>query len=540
MKLTISRQLTLMSMIVVVIFFLVGIVGNRVTQSIRAAVEYSENSTVPALEAISVMRLAFLELRIDGLNHMSTWNQDEKVAIDARIAEHKKAFASTLSSYEKLANNSTDADRSFLIADRKAYGEFLTSLDAILEQSRNNQNTEAKELLVSSKPVIDGLNKTLGSHMAYLKKLALERNDDAKSSYTRGNALSLSSIVLGTLILSGFSFFIGHNIKSGLNRMEQALSYVESELDLTVRVPVVHDDEIGTMSSALNHFLERFQGNLKTVVNAAEQLSSTAEAMFGVARNGVVSSEAQSAAVTSMSSSMETLTASINHIGDQSKNTRDRIAYAGKLATDGEKVVLETVSDIDAIASAVSSSAELINQLEERSNEISAVVSVIKEVAEQTNLLALNAAIEAARAGEQGRGFAVVADEVRKLAERTSRSTREIAETISVMREGAQAASTGMGGVVVQVKSSVTRGKDASNTIHQIGDGSREAVSMVNDITNAILEQDAASRAVSETVKGIAQMSTQSTVAANESSKTAERLNALAQEMHGITDQYKL
>lgn len=540
MRLTISRQLTLMSIIIIVIFLVVGIVGNRVTQSIGGAFEYGEKNTVPAVEAISSMQKAFLELRIDGLGHIGTWNQDEKAAFDVGIAAHKKVFSNALAVYEKLASSSDDSGRMMLAADRKAYGDFLVSFDAILEQSRNNQNTEAKELFVSSKSAIDKLRESLDSHMAYCNKMATEHNEDAKRSYRRGNFLSLLSIVLGMFILSGFSFFISHSIKKRLNSMERTISCVESKLDLTVRVPVGHDDEIGKMCSALNRLFERLQGNLKTVVSAAEQLSSTAEAMFEAASKGVASSEAESVAVTKMSASMEDLTASINHIGDQSTSTRDRIANAGKLATDGEKVVLETVSDIDAIASSVSFSAKHISQLEEQSKEISKVVSVIKDVADQTNLLALNAAIEAARAGEQGRGFAVVADEVRKLAERTSRSTQEISETISVMREGAQAASTSMGDVVVQVKSSVSRGRDASATINQIGKGSREAVSMVNDITNAILEQSAASLAVAQTVKGIAQMSALATVAASDSSKTAQRLNALAQEMHGITDQYKL
>jgi methyl-accepting chemotaxis protein len=241
-----------------------------------------------------------------------------------------------------------------------------------------------------------------------------------------------------------------------------------------------------------------------------------------------------------MAASVEELTVSITHVGDRATTTRERVAYAGNLATEGETVVVKTVGDIDAIASSVSASAELLNRLEVQSQQISSVVNVIKEVADQTNLLALNAAIEAARAGEQGRGFAVVADEVRKLAERTGKSTHEITTTIGVMREGALAASASMRNAVDQVTVGVSRASGACEMIRRIGDGSREAVGMVSEITDAIHEQSAASTSVAQSVERIAQMAEQSSAAAAKSAETAQRLNTLSQEMRAITDQYRL
>ena len=322
--------------------------------------------------------------------------------------------------------------------------------------------------------------------------------------------------------------------------MEQTVSRVETELDLTVRVPARRDDEIGKMGAALNRLLARLQNNLQSVAQAATHVAQSAEAMSDASRQVATTSEAQSSAASDMAASMEELTVSINHVGDRATHTRERVAYAGTLATDGEGVVVKTVGDIDAIALSVSASAELINQLEAQSQQISSVVNVIKEVADQTNLLALNAAIEAARAGEQGRGFAVVADEVRKLAERTGKSTFEITQTIDVMRNGAQAASTSMRSAVEQVTASVARAGGACDLIRQIGEGSREAVGMVSEITEAIHEQSAASTSVAQSVERIAQMAEESTAAAHESANTAQRLNSLAHEMRVITDQYKL
>jgi len=540
MNFSISRQLALMSLVTITILFVVGIVGYRVASSLGSAVEYSEKNTLPAVEAIASMRLTFLEIRVAVLGHMTTWDDNEKKDYDKRISENKESFTATLANYEKLASNSDEADRKLLEADRKAYNDYLVSIEPLLEKSRNSQNTDAKELLIQGKPIAALLNKSLAEHTVYSKKLATEQREAASKAFSQGSTLSIICILLGMLILCGFSFALTRSIGRGLSRMEQAIIRVETELDLTTRVPFRQNDEIGKMGVALNGLLARLQNNLRSVAQAATQLAQSAEAMSDASRQAATTSQAQSAAASGMAASMEELTVSINHVGDQATRTREQVVHAGTLAASGEGVVAQTVGDIDAISLSVSASAELIDRLETQSQEISSVVNVIKEVADQTNLLALNAAIEAARAGEQGRGFAVVADEVRKLAERTGRSTQEITQTIAVMRDGAQSASTSMRGAVEQVAASVTRAGGARNLIRQIGEGSRVAVGMVNEITEAIHEQSSASTSVAQSVERIAQMAEESNAVANEGADTAQRLNALAHEMRSITDQYKL
>ena len=466
-------------------------------------------------------------------------------------------FVAAAANYEKLASMDAEGLK-MLAADREAYEAYLVNIDQVLVLSRANSNGDAQKLWLTSKPAFTALNDSLALHTAYAKKmatdarntananvannkaLAAEAREAASSSASRNKMLSFGSILIGMLIVGGFSFAISRSINKGLTIMKKTVSHVETELDLTVRVPVRRDDEIGQMGAVLNRLLERLQGNLQSVSKTAAEVSLSSEVMAQASRQVAEASEAQSSAASSMASSIEELTVSIHHVGDRANETKMRASNAGLLASEGESVVANTVNDINMIAQAINASAELISQLEAESVRITSVVQVIKDVADQTNLLALNAAIEAARAGEQGRGFAVVADEVRKLAERTSKSTQDITETVGEMRKSAKAASESMRNAVEQVTASVTRASAAGTTIRNIGEGSREAESMVGEITDAIHEQSSTSTSVAQSVEKIAQMAEQSATAANESADAALRLNALAVEMSGITKQYKL
>jgi len=540
MKLTISRQLSLMALVTIVILFVAGMIGNRVARSINASVEYSDQTIIPTVDAIATLRLAFLDIQVAVPGYITAWGETEKKDFGARIDQSTKVLATTLAEYEKIASNSGQKNLEFLAADRKAYDAFKAFLDPVLEKSRNNELGNAKELFAKGTQVTADFNAALTKHAAFARELAEEQRTTANATFSRGNMLLMASSALGMLILGALSFALNRSISKGLSSMEQTVSRVEAQLDLTVRVPARRDDEIGKMGVSLNRLLARLQDNLKAVADMAGHVSQSANDMSQASGQVAASSETQSASASDMAASVEELTVSINHVGDRATHTRERVAYAGKLATDGESVVVKTVEDIDAIAASVSSSAELINRLEAQSRQIASVVNVIKEVADQTNLLALNAAIEAARAGEQGRGFAVVADEVRKLAERTGKSTHEITETIGVMRAGAQAASASMLGAVEQVTASVSRASGAGEMIRKIGESARDAVGMVSEITDAIHEQSASSTSVARSVERIAQMAEQSTATAQESANTAQRLNSLAQEMRLITDQYKL
>jgi len=290
----------------------------------------------------------------------------------------------------------------------------------------------------------------------------------------------------------------------------------------------------------LNRLLDKLQDNFKSIAAGALSVAAAANQMSSTSGEVANASNQQSVAASEMATTVQEMTVSINHVADRAQQANLISSESGRLASTGEKVIGQTVSDIQDIATTVNEAAELIHELELHSQKISNVVTVIKEVAEQTNLLALNAAIEAARAGEQGRGFAVVADEVRKLAERTSSSTMEISGTIGTMRTSASNAVLSMQEVVSKVALGVERAQKANAAITQIGNGSRNAVGMVDEIAAAIREQGSATNNIAKQVEHIARMSEDSRAAAENSAHAAQDLDRLATGMQRIVSAYRL
>lgn len=333
--------------------------------------------------------------------------------------------------------------------------------------------------------------------------------------------------------------FVNRAVTVPLEKLAHSLREIaEGEGDLTRRLKIERNDEIGKTSRIFNTFMDKLQSVVRDVKLSAERVLTTSQLLSAASNELTASSSQQSDATASMAASLQEVTVSIQQVADNADLAHGMANEAGGLSGEGHRAVNEAIDEMQKISDSVNASAAAITTLEEKSEQISSVANVIKDIADQTNLLALNAAIEAARAGEQGRGFAVVADEVRKLAERTSTATHEITNTIDEIRQSTQSSVSGMEYSVGQVQKGVEMATHSGVAMTNIETSTNKVKQSVNEISSALREQSIAAAQLAQDVEVIAQKAERNGALAGESSQSANHLADLAATLKQSVDRF--
>ncbi len=297
-------------------------------------------------------------------------------------------------------------------------------------------------------------------------------------------------------------------------------------------------------NSSLLYAIKTMQENLKEVIRqifaGAEQIRTSSEKLMEVSDIITSSSDAQNQYALTTSSAMEQMTASINEISNNTSHSAQQAQLAGEVAGEGYTVVNDAIEEIQEIASVVSESSKIIGKLSESSQRISDVVEVINQIATQTNLLALNAAIEAARAGEQGRGFAVVADEVRGLAERTSQSTQEVAQIIEEIQNNAADAVVSMEKGQNNVQEGVVKAQMAGDSMAKIKENTGTVTESVSAISLAMDQQNSVVSKVAEDVGKISELVHENNSSVNDLASTITQLKEMADNLSQSIGKFKI
>ena len=291
-------------------------------------------------------------------------------------------------------------------------------------------------------------------------------------------------------------------------------------------------DSMGQMVAALRLMMCDINALSGQLARGAEQISTSSREVAQAAHK-------QSDATSSMAAAIEEMTVSINHISDNAKDTQQYSSSSLELSHSGVERIEGATREIRDIAVSVSAASDRIRKLEARARQISTIASVIKDIANQTNLLALNAAIEAARAGEQGRGFAVVADEVRKLAERTSTATVEIEQMISGIETDTVEVVQAMDATLPEVDEGISAAEEAATALRQIKDGATTTLEHIREVADSTREQSLASDNIAQKVEEIASMVEETSAAMQASAETAARLEQIASELNTLVGRFR-
>ncbi len=458
-----------------------------------------------------------------------------------------------------LSASAQDQDIREIKKDIRLENNRVGSITLGLSFERMRQETEAADgrfhaLIASSRDEVGTVMRSESMHL--LSKLQEVNqtllNETEASSAKAGEAISVTSkdlvvtqtlvlMIAGAIALGAISGFVLVRILTPMNTLTETMNGIASgEGDLTQRLPVKGGTEIDRLASAFNGFVDKIHDSIVKAGNSTQKLTKAAEQLKDIAEHSNDEMSQQHDEVQQVVAAIVAMSDSVKGVVESSEraasNARDADAEAGN----GQTVVKQTVDAIALLAREVGSAAEVINKLEEDSDAIGSVLGVIRDIADQTNLLALNAAIEAARAGEQGRGFAVVADEVRTLASRTQQSTEEIQTIIEGLQKRTATAVKVMGESVTSANNTMEQASKASLSLTNIVN-SVSVISEVNTHIASVSEQQSdAVSGIDSSVTRIEALSNEASAGSEETLRASRELARLSEELKGIVLQFKV
>ncbi|MDQ8020532.1 MAG: methyl-accepting chemotaxis protein [Moraxellaceae bacterium] len=539
LKLNINRRIWLLVGLAMLTFAAASSFALLGLQRVQAGVDELANDAYTRLSHVTKLRDAYLNMQLTVFELAGNADASKAPEIIKRVDALQEVVFKAVNDYDAQAVG--DADRALMTEAKASLVTYLSKLEQV--KTLSNMGEPAMALGVLNRQVLPlhitlsgALDKIVGFNNDHANQVA----ESAKASYRATVGSLVSAVVIGMVVIAVVGFLLGRSITRPLSTMQRAIIRTADNLDFTESVPVKGQDEVALTLTAYNRLLDRLRESFGEIQRGVASLDRASGEIDSTARNIAENSSAESDAAASMAAAVEQMTVSVSVIASRAQDAAQFTQTSEQTADRSAEVILSTVEGIQAISGSVEEASGRIAALQQSSSNISAVAQMIREIADQTNLLALNAAIEAARAGEQGRGFAVVADEVRKLAERTANSTQQIGSLIEAMQAGARQAVESMDRAVDEVKRGQANAATAGEAIREIQQGSREVAAAVDEITVAIREQASTSTAIAQQVEHIARMSEQNSAAAQTSASSVQHMVQISQGIAGAVAKYKV
>jgi methyl-accepting chemotaxis protein len=455
----------------------------------------------------------------------------------AIINANREKIKGDLEQLDKMIN--TDKGRELMNVIIRQRDALEPKYDELIALAKSDRKKATEFLLNSFAPTNTAYAKALNDISEFQGALMSKEGGEVIAAHATARNLMIGAGIVAALAGIVLALAVTRSLTVPLDKAVNVANSL-ARGDLTVAIEVNSRDETGMLLAAMQNMVVNLKKMISEILTGADRVSSTAEQLSASSSQVAEGSRQQSAAASSMAAAVEEMTVSIDQVSSNANEARNATGHSCELSGQGAQVIHSAVAEMAKIEGSVQQSSQIIKALEAQSGDISAIVNVIKEIADQTNLLALNAAIEAARAGEQGRGFAVVADEVRKLAERTAKSTQEITSMIEKIQGGTREAVNSMENGADRVTSGVALANQAGQSISQIETEASRVAQVVVAISESLKEQSTASNDIAKNVEIIAHMAEENSSAVQQTAEAAQHLEKLASSLQSAIGHFKV
>jgi methyl-accepting chemotaxis protein len=456
-----------------------------------------------------------------------------------QYADRKTEYEASVEQLTSIAHS--EEGKRLLNEIRRTSEEYLASAEQAMDLSRAGKKTEMLELMSSrTVPAFNAAMRALGDFRAHIERTRADSRKAQEESISTARSLALGAPIIGILIGLIAAVLVMRSITAAVGSMAALIQELAANNLTAEDVEVASEDEIGKAGMALNQMKNNLRRMIQSIAGTAEHVASASEEISSSATQQAQSADTQKDQTAQVATAMQEMSSTVLQVSENSNKAAEASRQAAETARHGGSIVEETLNKIRAIAESAAAVARKIDELGKGSDQIGRIIGVIDDIADQTNLLALNAAIEAARAGEQGRGFAVVADEVRKLAERTTTATKEIAQMIKNIQDETKTAVAVMEQGTKQVEDGVKSTAQAGDALKEIIHTSEQVGEMITHIATAATEQSSATEQINKNMEEIAKLVKESAVGAQQSAKACQDLSGLALDLQKMVGNFKL